>query len=102
MKKATSLQGSLSRDSEANNTKHIDKCKPSSLNLAKGFNTLYSVTQARKPWFFNALNMIYIRVLSGIQNPFGGNTGSRSVAVLNHPMPSTHLFNKITGGTSHA
>jgi len=81
MKKAHSLQAGFHGDSGSNHATNFCNGKAFALSLPKGSQSLYSVTQARKPWFFSALNMIYIRVLSGIQNPFVGNTGSRSIAV---------------------
>ncbi|MDX8384431.1 MAG: hypothetical protein R8M45_10140 [Ghiorsea sp.] len=58
MKKATSLQGSLSHDSEAESIRNLDQSNSKSLMFGQGLRTLASDTQARKPWFFHALKSI--------------------------------------------
>ena len=57
-------------------------CRWLGLQLRQGSQSLYSGFHDRQSWFFCALNIVsYIRVLAGIQNPFMGNTASRSIAV---------------------
>ncbi|MDX8382488.1 MAG: hypothetical protein R8M45_00305, partial [Ghiorsea sp.] len=55
MKKATSLQSSLSRDSESNTTAVLDEINTLPLLYGQVFKNHQSDTQARKPWFFCAL-----------------------------------------------
>jgi len=98
MKKATSLQRSLSCESESNRITKLDHINALPLMYGQGFNTLPSDPHARYRVFFCACKNLILRVLSEIQNSFEGNTGSSSWAVLKHPILFKYQFNVNQGG----
>ena len=81
-------------------------CRCLGLQLRYGLETVRSVTQARKPWFFCALPEVFLFGRGGaysIQDLSKGRYARRSVAVSNTPiaLESNHL-EKHTGEHNHA
>jgi len=106
MKKATSLQRSLSSEIESNPIAKLDQFNALPLSFGQGFTTLQSDTQARKPWFFCALPKVYLfgrGGVSSIQDPLWGRLARRSLAVVNTPVVFTdNHFYKTKGEHFHA
>jgi len=106
MKKATSLQSSLSCENESNHINKFDLNNTLTLQYGQGLRTLTSVLHARYSVFFCALKPVFCIGRGGAVQCKSGlsvKAARRSSTVLNTPIAlRSNQLKKILGGHHHA